>query len=103
MGEKDIKRQSPNVFRMKLLGAEIKSVSSGSKSLKDAMNEALRDWVTNVDNTFYIIGTVAGPNVANIFVLLGKSYSEALCCNISTAGNILPSKNSKKAPPPVDI
>ena len=62
MGEKDIERQSPNVFRMKLLGAEIKNVSSGSKSLKDAMNEALRDWVTNVDNTFYIIGTVAGPH-----------------------------------------
>ena len=62
MGEKDIERQSPNVFRMKLLGAEIKSVASGSKSLKDAMNEALRDWVTNVDNTFYIIGTVAGPH-----------------------------------------
>ena len=62
MGEKDIKRQSPNVFRMKLLGAEIRSVSSGSKSLKDAMNEALRDWVTNVRNTFYIIGTAAGPH-----------------------------------------
>ena len=62
MGEKDIKRQSPNVFRMKLLGAEIRNVSSGSKSLKDAMNEALRDWVTNVKDTFYIIGTVAGPH-----------------------------------------
>ena len=62
MGQKDIERQSPNVFRMKLLGAEIKSVSSGSKSLKDAMNEALRDWVTNVKDTFYIIGTVAGPH-----------------------------------------
>ncbi len=62
MGEKDIERQSPNVFRMKLLGAEIRSVSTGSKSLKDAMNEALRDWVTNVDNTFYIIGTAAGPH-----------------------------------------
>ena len=62
MGEKDIERQSPNVFRMKLLGAEIKSVTSGSKSLKDAMNEALRDWVTNVRDTFYIIGTVAGPH-----------------------------------------
>ena len=62
MGEKDIERQSPNVFRMKLLGAEIKSVDIGSKSLKDAMNEALRDWVTNVKNTFYIIGTVAGPH-----------------------------------------
>ncbi|MDC0037163.1 tryptophan synthase subunit beta [Alphaproteobacteria bacterium] len=62
MGEKDIKRQSPNVFRMKLLGAKIKSVSNGSKSLKDAMNEALRDWVTNVQDTFYIIGTAAGPH-----------------------------------------
>ena len=62
MGEKDIKRQSPNVFRMKLLGAEIRSVTTGSKSLKDAMNEALRDWVTNVSDTFYIIGTAAGPH-----------------------------------------
>lgn len=62
MGEKDIKRQSPNVFRMKLLGAEIRSVNTGSKSLKDAMNEALRDWVTNVEDTFYIIGTAAGPH-----------------------------------------
>ena len=62
MGEKDIERQSPNVFRMKLLGAEIKSVNTGSKSLKDAMNEALRDWVTNVKDTFYIIGTAAGPH-----------------------------------------
>ena len=62
MGEKDIERQSPNVFRMKMLGAEIRSVGSGSKSLKDAMNEALRDWVTNVSDTFYIIGTAAGPH-----------------------------------------
>ena len=62
MGEKDMSRQSPNVFRMKLLGAEVRSVSSGSKSLKDAMNEALRDWVTNVHDTFYIIGTAAGPH-----------------------------------------
>jgi len=62
MGKKDIKRQSPNVFRMKLLGAEIRTVNSGSKSLKDAMNEALRDWVTNIKDTFYIIGTAAGPH-----------------------------------------
>jgi tryptophan synthase beta chain len=62
MGETDIERQKPNVFRMRLLGAEIRPVSSGSKTLKDAMNEALRDWVTNVDSTFYIIGTVAGPH-----------------------------------------
>ncbi len=62
MGEDDIKRQAPNVFRMKLLGAKVNPVGSGSKTLKDAMNEALRDWVTNVYNTFYIIGTVAGPH-----------------------------------------
>ncbi|MCG2839465.1 tryptophan synthase subunit beta [Sandaracinobacter sp. RS1-74] len=62
MGARDIERQAPNVFRMKLLGAEVRSVSSGSQTLKDAMNEALRDWVTNVHDTFYIIGTVAGPH-----------------------------------------
>ena len=62
MGAKDIERQAPNVFRMKLLGADIVSVDSGSKTLKDAMNEALRDWVSNVENTFYIIGTAAGPH-----------------------------------------
>jgi len=62
MGSKDIARQAPNVFRMKLLGAEVKSVTSGSNSLKDAMNEALRDWVANVEDTFYIIGTAAGPH-----------------------------------------
>ena len=61
MGEEDVRRQALNVYRMKLLGAEVIPVTSGSKTLKDAMNEALRDWVTNVDNTFYIIGTVAGP------------------------------------------
>jgi tryptophan synthase beta chain len=60
MGEIDIARQSPNVFRMKLLGAEVRSVSSGSKTLKDAINEAIRDWVTNVESTFYIFGTAAG-------------------------------------------
>lgn len=62
MGETDVERQKPNVFRMKLLGAEIVPVSSGTGTLKDAMNEALRDWVTNVDNTFYCIGTAAGPH-----------------------------------------
>ena len=62
MGAKDIKRQKPNVLKMKLLGAEIIEVNSGSASLKDAMNEALRDWVSNVENTFYIIGTAAGPH-----------------------------------------
>ena len=62
MGETDIERQSPNVFRMKLLGADIVPVTAGTGTLKDAMNEALRDWVANVENTFYIIGTVAGPH-----------------------------------------
>jgi tryptophan synthase beta chain len=61
MGSEDMKRQSPNVYRMHLLGATVVPVESGSKTLKDALNEALRDWVTNVENTFYIIGTVAGP------------------------------------------
>ena len=61
MGEVDIQRQAINVYRMKLLGAEVISVTSGSKTLKDALNEAMRDWVANVDDTFYIIGTVAGP------------------------------------------
>ena len=62
MGSEDVKRQSPNVYRMKLLGATVVPVESGSRTLKDALNEAMRDWVTNVHNTFYIIGTVAGPH-----------------------------------------
>jgi tryptophan synthase beta chain len=62
MGSEDVKRQSPNVYRMHLLGAKVVPVESGSKTLKDALNEAMRDWVTNVENTFYIIGTVAGPH-----------------------------------------
>jgi len=62
MGEVDIERQKPNVFRMRLLGAEVRPVKSGSRTLKDAMNEALRDWVTNVHDTFYIIGSAAGPH-----------------------------------------
>ena len=62
MGSEDVKRQAPNVYRMNLLGASVVPVESGSKTLKDALNEALRDWVTNVEDTFYIIGTVAGPH-----------------------------------------
>ena len=62
MGEEDVKRQATNVYRMKLLGATVIPVTSGSKTLKDAMNEAMRDWVTNVDDTYYAIGTVAGPH-----------------------------------------
>jgi tryptophan synthase beta chain len=62
MGSEDVKRQSPNVYRMNLLGAKVVPVESGSKTLKDALNEAMRDWVTNIEDTFYIIGTVAGPH-----------------------------------------
>ncbi len=62
MGAKDIERQAPNVFRMRLLGAEVRPVTSGNGTLKDAMNEALRDWVSNIDETYYLIGTVAGPH-----------------------------------------
>jgi tryptophan synthase beta chain len=77
MGAKDIERQQPNVFRMKLLGAEVRPVTSGSQSLKDAMNEALRDWVATVDHTFYIIGTAAGPHpypelVRDFQAIIGK-------------------------------
>lgn len=68
MGETDIHRQAINVFRMQLMGAEVRSVTSGSKTLKDALNEAMRDWVTNVDDTFYVIGTVAGPHPYPVMV-----------------------------------
>jgi tryptophan synthase beta chain len=68
MGIDDIKRQAPNVFRMRLLGAEVVPVVSGSRTLKDALNEAMRDWVTHVDDTFYIIGTVAGPHPYPVMV-----------------------------------
>ncbi|MFO1216967.1 MAG: tryptophan synthase subunit beta [Burkholderiaceae bacterium] len=68
MGSEDMRRQSPNVYRMHLLGATVVPVESGSKTLKDALNEALRDWVTNVENTFYIIGTVAGPHPYPVMV-----------------------------------
>ena len=83
MGEIDIARQEPNVFRMKLLGAEVVPVKSGSRTLKDAMNEALRDWVANVESTFYIIGTVAGPHpypamVRDFQSVIGNEVSEQL-------------------------
>jgi tryptophan synthase beta chain len=68
MGEVDIHRQAINVFRMRLLGAEVRPVTAGSKTLKDALNEAMRDWVTNIDDTFYIIGTVAGPHPYPVMV-----------------------------------
>ena len=83
MGSEDIKRQAQNVYRMKLLGATVVPVESGSKTLKDALNEALRDWVTNVDNTFYIIGTVAGPHpypmmVRDFQAIIGKECIEQM-------------------------
>lgn len=68
MGETDIHRQAINVFRMRLMGAEVRPVTSGSRTLKDALNEAMRDWVTNVDDTFYVIGTVAGPHPYPVMV-----------------------------------
>ena len=83
MGETDVERQKPNVFRMRLLGAEIVPVSSGTGTLKDAMNEALRDWVTNVSNTFYVIGTAAGPHpypelVRDFQSVIGKEAREQI-------------------------
>jgi len=83
MGETDIARQKPNVFRMRLLGAEVKPVKSGTGTLKDAMNDALRDWVANVENTFYIIGTVAGPHpypamVRDFQSIIGREVREQM-------------------------
>ncbi len=83
MGETDIERQQPNVFRMKLLGAEVVPVKSGSRTLKDAMNEALRDWVTNVETTYYLIGTAAGPHpypamVRNFQSVIGRETREQM-------------------------
>lgn len=83
MGAEDVQRQAMNVYRMKLLGAEVVPVQSGSRTLKDALNEALRDWVTNVDNTFYIIGTVAGPHpypamVRDFQAIIGRESKEQM-------------------------
>jgi len=78
MGEEDIKRQAINVFKMKLLGARVTPVSSGSKTLKDAMNEAIRDWVTNVRTTYYVIGSVAGPHTSHSAIFSG------ICCEDET-------------------
>ncbi|MDB2659623.1 tryptophan synthase subunit beta [Luminiphilus sp.] len=90
MGEEDVRRQALNVYRMKLLGAEVIPVSSGSKTLKDAMNEALRDWVTNVDDTFYIIGTVAGPHPYPMLVRDFQSVigREARSQSLATTGKL---------------
>ncbi len=81
MGAKDVERQAPNVFRMKLLGAEVKSVETGSKSLKNAINEALRDWIANARDTYYLLGTVAGPHpypmmVRDFHSIIGRETKE---------------------------
>jgi tryptophan synthase beta chain len=83
MGATDVERQAPNVFRMKLLGAEVIPVTAGNGTLKDAMNEALRDWVTNVDDTYYLIGTAAGPHpypemVRDFQSIIGREAKEQL-------------------------
>jgi len=83
MGEEDVRRQQPNVLRMKLLGAEVKVVTSGSKTLKDAVNEAMRDWVTNVESTYYCIGSVVGPHPYPLIVrdfqsVIGKETKEQI-------------------------
>ena len=83
MGAEDIERQAPNVYRMKLLGARVVSVESGSRTLKDALNEAMRDWVTNIDDTYYIIGTVAGPHpypamVRDFNAVIGREAREQI-------------------------
>ena len=90
MGEEDVRRQALNVYRMKLLGATVVPVTSGSKTLKDAMNEALRDWVTNVDDTFYIIGTVAGPHPYPMLVRDFQSVigREARAQSLATTGKL---------------
>jgi len=91
MGEVDIARQQPNVFRMRLLGAEVMPVTSGARTLKDAMNEALRDWVTNVDTTYYMIGTVAGPHPYPMMVRDFQSViGEEVRTQIMTAEGRLP-------------
>jgi tryptophan synthase beta chain len=94
MGEVDIQRQSINVFRMKLLGAEVRPVSSGSRTLKDALNEAMRDWVTHVDDTFYIIGTVAGPHpyptmVRDFNAVVGREARRQMLAQYDTLPDVL--------------
>ncbi len=94
MGARDIERQAPNVFRMKLLGAEVRAVESGSRTLKDAMNEALRDWVANVHDTFYIIGTAAGPHpypelVRDFQSVIGKEARAQMLSRINRLPDLL--------------
>src|SRR5213075_3418933 len=91
MGELDVARQAPNGSRMKLLGAEVRPVSSGSRTLKDAMNEAIRDWVTNVRTTYYCIGSAAGPHPYPVMVReLQKIIGEEIAGQIVRAEGRLP-------------
>jgi tryptophan synthase beta chain len=91
MGSEDVRRQAPNVSRMKLLGAEVRSVESGSRTLKDAMNEAIRDWVTNVRNTYYCIGSAAGPHPYPVMVReLQKVIGEEIAEQVQAAEGRLP-------------
>src|SRR6202007_3196183 len=91
MGSEDVRRQIQNVYRMKLLGATVVPVESGSKTLKDALNEAMRDWVTTVENTFYIIGTVAGPHpypmmVRDFQTVIGNECIEQMPAMLAAQG-----------------
>ena len=92
MGSEDVRRQAQNVFRMKLLGATVVPVESGSKTLKDALNEAMRDWVTNVENTFYIIGTVAGPHPYPMMVRDFQSVIGRECLDADARGGGPPAR-----------
>ncbi|HRK96008.1 MAG TPA: tryptophan synthase subunit beta [Rhodospirillales bacterium] len=94
MGETDIARQSPNVFRMKLLGAEVRAVTAGTRTLKDAMNEALRDWVSNVRDTYYLIGTAAGPHpypamVRDFQSVIGREVREQILAQAGQLPDVL--------------
>ena len=97
MGEEDIRRQKLNVFRMNLLGAEVRPVSSGSKTLKDATNEAIRDWVTNVENTYYLIGSVVGPHP---YPMMVRDFQSVIGRETKTqfANSQQPTANSQKLP-----
>ena len=97
MGEEDIRRQNLNVFRMNLLGAEVRPVSSGSKTLKDATNEAIRDWVTNVENTYYLIGSVVGPHP---YPMMVRDFQSVIGCETKTqfANSQQPIANRQELP-----
>ena len=101
MGAEDVERQAPNVLRMKLLGAEVYPVTTGTGTLKDALNEAMRDWVTNVDDTFYIIGTVAGPApypemVRNFNAIVSEECVEQFTGDVTASGSYTTSSTTSR-------